>query len=141
MNGSSFLLPSADLNDLKSIRQFAELKLTEFGIDSEVVYDLLLALTEAVTNIILHGYGSHPGWVKIDLQPQGKDIRLHILDRAPAYDPTQVLAPDLSLPLEKRPLGGLGVYLIRRNVDQIRYQVTAEGGNELVLIKENVIKE
>ena len=141
MNSSTLLLPSADLNDLKSIRQFAELKLTEFGIDSEVVYDLLLALTEAVTNIILHGYGSHPGWVKIDIQSQGKDVRLHILDRAPAYDPTRVLAPDLSLPLEKRPLGGLGVYLIRRNVDQFRYQVTAEGGNELVLIKENVIKE
>jgi anti-sigma regulatory factor (Ser/Thr protein kinase) len=43
--------------------------------------------------------------------------------------------PDLTLPLKKRPLGGLGIYFIRHFSDEVRYRVTEKGENELTLVK------
>jgi anti-sigma regulatory factor (Ser/Thr protein kinase) len=54
---------------------------------------------------------------------------------APPFDPTRVPDPDLTLPLEERPLGGLGIYLIRQSVDKMVYRAVPEGGNELTLVK------
>ena len=111
----------------------------DLGVDPDMVYDLLLAVTEAVTNIIEHGYGDQPGWIKIRIDQDGRDIHIVLADQAPAFDPTQVPVPDLSIPLDQRVLGGMGIHLIRQHVDQLRYRAAAEGGNELVMICENII--
>jgi serine/threonine-protein kinase RsbW len=139
MESTAWVNPGAGLKDLKAIRQFVEKRLFAFGVAPDIIYDLLLAITEAVTNILLHGYGGQPGWLKVEIEQKENDIRLITSDRAPAFDPTQVPEPDLSVQLEERLVGGMGVHLIRQNVDQVHYSAFQEGGNELILIKENAI--
>jgi serine/threonine-protein kinase RsbW len=135
----SYSKPGVGVQDLKNIRDFVDKRLTALGVEPESVYDLLLVITEAVTNIIVHGYLGQPGWIKVDIRPDGNDIWMSVNDRAPAFDPTQVPVPNLSTALEQRLVGGMGVHLIRQNVDQIRYRALPGGGNELILIKENAI--
>lgn len=141
MTSSSWQQPGAGLKDLKTIRQFVGTRLSAYGVSQEIIYDLLLAVTEAVTNIIQHGYQGRSGWVKVEVEKVGKDVHLIMSDRARVFNPTRVPAPDLSIPLELRPVGGLGVHLIRQNVDQILYQAVPGGGNELVLIKKDVLQD
>ena len=139
MGSSSLELPGVALHDLKAIRQFVWDQLAELEMDSDVIYDLLLVVTEAVTNVIEHGYKGNSGWVKVKIKPQGKDISLSIIDHAPAFDPTEVDVPDLTASLEQRILGGMGIHLIRQNVDRLNYRAVLGGGNELIVVRENVI--
>jgi serine/threonine-protein kinase RsbW len=127
----------ADLNNLATVRKFVERITTDAGLDRESVDGLVLAVDEAVANIIQYGYqkdGSSP--IEVDAVRADGSLALHIRDRAPLYNPLEeTAAPELGTPLEERPLGGMGVYLIRQNTDRVEYHAREGGGNELVLVK------
>jgi len=131
----------AGLQDLKIIRSFVRHAALRSGVDPCAVDEILLATTEAVTNIIVHGYRGEVGWLEVQVRREGDDLLVVLRDEAIAFDPTQILAPDLTVPLEDRPLGGLGVHLIRESMSRMVYRPLPRGGNELTLIKEGVIKK
>jgi serine/threonine-protein kinase RsbW len=60
---------------------------------------------------------------------------VQVRDEAPPFDPATVPSPDLSIPLEKRLFGGMGVFLMREMVDEIHHRIRPQGGNELSLVK------
>jgi anti-sigma regulatory factor (Ser/Thr protein kinase) len=62
-------------------------------------------------------------------------VAVCLADDATPFDPTTVPSPNLALPLEHRPLGGMGVQLARDLTDEVHYRAPASGGNELTLIK------
>ena len=126
---------AADVAQLATIRAFVERQAHALGVDASEIYDLILAVNEVATNIVVHGYRNQPGVIEIDLRRQGEAIDIRLRDQAPLFDPTGVPAPDLTLPLHKRPLGGMGVHVTRQIMDAVRYRVTPVGGNELVLVK------
>jgi serine/threonine-protein kinase RsbW len=139
-NGVS-LQVAADVAQLATIRAFVEQQTRALGIDAYDIYDLILAVNEAATNIVAHGYRGQPGTIEIELRLQGDAIEITLRDQAPLFDPTQVPTPDMSLPLHKRPLGGMGVHVTRELMDDIRYRVTPAGGNELLLVKRVVVAD
>jgi serine/threonine-protein kinase RsbW len=130
---------AADVAQLATIRAFVEQHSRVLGIDSFEIYDLILAVNEAATNIVVHGYRGRPGAIEIELRQLGDAIEIRLRDQAPLFDPTRVPAPDLTLPLHKRPLGGMGVHVTRELMDVMRYRVTPEGGNELTLVKRAIV--
>jgi serine/threonine-protein kinase RsbW len=81
-----------------------------------------------------------PGEIELEVNHNGDSLVISLRDRAPVFDPTKLPAPDLSLPLERRQIGGLGVFMMQESVDQIRHKPLPEGGNELVLVKRGVVK-
>jgi serine/threonine-protein kinase RsbW len=103
--------------------------------DEDFLYELVLAVEEAVTNIILHGYEGKQGVITIMIQLNIGSVEIILQDDAPPFDPTGVPAPRLDLPLDERPLGGLGVYIMRKHSDVMTYQRTPAGLNELTLVK------
>ena len=103
--------------------------------DEDFLYELVLAVEEAVTNIILHGYAGKQGVITILIQPYDGSVEIVLQDDAPPFDPTGVPAPRLDLPLEERPLGGLGVFIMRKHSDEMTYRRTSTGLNELRLVK------
>ena len=125
----------ADVAQLATIRAFVEEQAHTLGVDTAAIYDLILAVNEVATNIVVHGYLSRPGVIEIDLRRRGEAIEIRLRDQAPLFDPTAVPTPDLTLPLHKRPLGGMGVHVTRQIMDAIRYRVSPAGGNELTLVK------
>jgi len=114
-------------------------RVTEFGarhaLPDRIVSHVNLALDEAITNIVFYAYDDaddHEIDVRISLA-QGM-LTAELVDDGRAFDPLQVVAPDLAAPLEERAVGGLGVHLMRHLVDDIQYR--RDGGrNHLVFTK------
>jgi anti-sigma regulatory factor (Ser/Thr protein kinase) len=130
-------IPS-NLAQLEAVRDFVEQQAVAWDIVQDTTYDILLAVEEMVTNIIVHGYRGQAGEITITLRRAGDALEISLTDQAPLFDPMQVPAPDISLPLEQRPFGGMGIHLARHCIDAIHHGVTVQGGNELILTKHRV---
>lgn len=127
---------TADLSNLASVREFIAEVGKGYNDSPEFIYDLCLAVDEAITNIILHGYQGNDGQIEICIQRENGAIAIYVRDRAPKFDPTKLPIPDVSAPLDQRKPGGLGVFLMRSNVDRVEYRRSGDGINELKLVKQ-----
>jgi serine/threonine-protein kinase RsbW len=133
MEDNSSLQLVAKVEDLAEIRHYLRSKAATLHIDSSITYDILLAATELVTNTLVYGYQRKPGFIEVEVVREGNMLYVHLRDKAEAFDPTQVPAPDITLPLEKRPVGGMGIHLTRQLVDSFTYQRLPHGENEITL--------
>lgn len=140
MNNSTLTINNAKLEDLEETRRFVDSEVSALHVHPDAIYDILLATTEAITNTIVHGYNGKGGLIELEIRHEDDSVAIYIRDEAPLFDPTQIPTPDLDLPLEDRPMGGMGIHLIRQFMDRIIHRESPEGGNELILVKENVIK-
>lgn len=105
------------------------------GVDEETIYDLQLAVDEACTNIISHGYaGLDPGSIILDLELDTDTLTITLTDFGHSFEPGSAPIPDLDAPIEERELGGFGLFFIQQSVDEMQYQVT-EDGNKMILTK------
>jgi anti-sigma regulatory factor (Ser/Thr protein kinase) len=137
----STLRISAEVPNLVAVLRFVEATAAALQVNRDVIDDMLQAVDELVTNIIVHGYHEQAGNVEIGVSLEGDALVVRLCDQAPLFNPTLVPPPDLTLPLEKRRFGGLGIYLARQFVDSMTYRVTSEGGNELTLRKAGPLKD
>ena len=126
---------AAEPVNLAPIRRFVADEAAILGADPTAVSDLVQAVDESVTNIIKHGYRGADGIVEVELQAAPGALVVRLRDHAPPFDPTVVPRPDLDLPLERRPPGGMGVHLTRELTDEVRHGSPDGWGNELTLIK------
>jgi serine/threonine-protein kinase RsbW len=126
---------TAILANLEVIRDFVEKAAHYLQVPDSLIDDVVQAVDEAATNIILHGYAGQEGMVEVELERQDDALVIRLRDQAPQFDPTTISSPDLSLGLEQRRPGGLGMYLIRQLTDRIQYRNLAERVNELTLVK------
>jgi serine/threonine-protein kinase RsbW len=139
MQNQSTLRVQADVKELATIRDFIETRANALGVDDEAVYDLVLAANEIATNIVVHGYRGQPGTIDLDVRSEGDAVEIVLRDQAPRFDPTLAPTPNIYMPLEKRPRGGMGIHLTRRLTDAMLHRFTPDGGNEVTLIKRGVI--
>jgi len=130
---ASTLEITADVERLKDVRRFVRERAPALGADEASVGDLVQAVDEWVTNVILHGYRGSPGPIEIELAREGEEVVVRVRDEAPAFDPAAAPAFDPGLPLERRPLGKMGLHLIRELCDRFEYRIPAGGGNEIEL--------
>lgn len=93
-----------------------------------------LALEEVVTNAICHGDDGHRGIVRIDLECSGSEVTIVVEDEGKPFDPLRRPDPRVDLPIEDRPIGGLGIYFVRQLMDDVAY-VRVDGKNRLVMKK------
>ena len=97
--------------------------------------DLVQAVDEAATNVILHGYRGQPGWLDVAAERVGDTIVITIEDEAPIMDPTLVPEPDLSIPPNRRKPGGMGIHLMRMATDRLEHAPRPGGGNILTMAR------
>jgi serine/threonine-protein kinase RsbW len=138
--GSTLRVP-ADVGQLALIRQFVEEQARALAVEQSVVYDLVLAVNEMATNIIVHGYRGRPGEIEVVVRLAGDGIEIRLRDQAPPFDPTRAPVPDTTRPLHLRPIGGMGIHITRRMVDGMSHRVSQQGGNELTLLKRGVVED
>ena len=125
----------ADVRQLADVRGFIRSVAGRAGAGQQEMDDLVTAVDESVTNVIVHGYRGGAGTVEIEVAVADQRLVVRVRDEAPPFDPTRMPDVDTSLPPEQRSPGGLGIHLARDLADQVRYQRTSRG-NELTLIKE-----
>ena len=126
---------AAELEALSEFRDFISDCCARSGVPDETVFDLKLAVDEACTNIIEHGYkGMNPGSIILSFRIESDRILVQITDFGHVFEPASAPKPDLNVPLEDRPVGGLGLYLIYKTMDNIDYE-SSEEGNTLTFTK------
>lgn len=125
-------------NNLAALADLAD-RVERFGAEqrlpASVVNALNVALDEAVSNAINHGYDAGVGGeIAVRMRRRPDSVLVEVEDDGRPFDPLQAPPPDLTLPLEQRPVGGLGIHLIRNLMDELSY-ARVGGRNVLKMAK------
>ncbi|MBQ3999148.1 MAG: ATP-binding protein [Paludibacteraceae bacterium] len=119
-------------NDIQQIPTLAEW-IEMIGLPQELNMPINLALEEAVSNVMLYAYPGKSGQVLVECDKSDKLV-FTITDSGVPFDPTQQEDPDVTQSAEDRPIGGLGIFLVRQIMDDIRYE-RKDNKNILTLTK------
>lgn len=134
MKGRTDQTIPAEMSGLNEILDGIAILLEEQGFPFELISDVQLATDEAVTNAILHGYDGKEGEVRVVAEADDQEVTISVEDRAPAFDPVSFVSRDVSKDGEDRPIGGLGIILIRNVMDEVSYE-HRDGKNIFTMVK------
>ncbi len=119
---SKQLIIRNDVSELERVQAFVE-ELEALGMfPASFSMQLNLVLEEALSNIVFYAYeqGSTQS-IQLDFVAGDKSLEITITDSGKAFDPTAKEDPDINLPAEERPIGGLGIFLIKKIMDELNY--------------------
>ena len=120
-------------NDIQQIPTLAEW-VDMIGLPEELNMPINLALEEAVSNVMLYAYPGKSGQVLVECTKTDKLV-FTITDSGIPFDPTQQEEPDVTQSAEERPIGGLGIFLVKQIMNEVHYE-RKDGKNILTLVKE-----
>jgi anti-sigma regulatory factor (Ser/Thr protein kinase) len=130
------IVRAATIENLPVLHDFVEQACLQAGVSPEIAHDLKLALEEIWVNVATHGYaGREAGPVRVQVDTDEGSVTVSVTDWGRPFDPTAAPPPDLNAHWAEWPVGGLGVHIVRRLVDDLRYYREPGGGNRLVLVK------
>lgn len=123
-------------DSLSAILQFVTQAAKRAGLDAQAIYAVQLAVDEACSNIIEHAYGGEgQGEIQCVCVVNRRGLTVTLRDQGAPFDPSSVPDPDLYSPLEERREGGLGLYLMRRLMDELHFEFIPGTGNVLTMVK------
>ena len=104
------------------------------GLSTGTIHDLCVALDEALSNIVKYGYKDEARHeISVRLKIAGADVVAEIVDDGVPFDPLAAPAPRLEGGIHERPIGGLGIYLLRQLMDEVSY--VRRGGHNVLVMK------
>lgn len=123
-----------DVSQVPVLGEWIEMLGEELSLPMPAVFQLNLALEEAVVNVMNYAYGTQkdmPVLLTVDVEEGGNgDIRFELIDEGVPFDPTKAEAPDVTLSAEERNIGGLGIFLVQQLMHQVEY---SRQGNKNIL--------
>lgn len=125
-----------DIQQIPQLAEFVETVAEAAQLDVGLTMNLNLALEEAVTNVIMYAYpkGSD-GLVDIEAIIRKDSLEFIVSDTGTPFDPTAAPEADITLDVEDRPIGGLGIFLVRNIMDEVKYARSEDGKNILSMTK------
>lgn len=122
-----------DLLEVERLAEEVEWFCQENGLPSEVEFDVNLALEELFVNAVRHGgCAGVKGAARVSLGLEDRRVRVEFSDCGREFDPATAPEPDLEGPLAGRPIGGLGLHLVRHTMQDLQYR-RAEGWNHVTM--------
>lgn len=123
------------------MNRFLEETAEAFGLDSSLLMSLNLVMEEAVSNIIFYAYKKEETDKSIGISVTLEDDLLTVVltDTGRPFDPTAREDPDVSLSAEDRPIGGLGIFLIKKMMDRVVYR--READKNVFIMSKKIKKE
>jgi len=129
------LVVPAKLENLDKASDFITRGGKSLGFDEKKLSQIKLAAEEVIVNIINYAYPKGEGEIEISYsQRDDGAFKIEIIDRGIPFDPLSLPDPDVGASLEERKIGGLGIYLVRRVMDEMNYK-REDGKNVLTLVK------
>jgi serine/threonine-protein kinase RsbW len=124
----------AKLENLEALVAHIAGSAEEAGFDPKRISEMQIAAEEALVNVMNYAYGSEAGDVRVVCGPTGDNrFIIEIADSGTPFDPLSVAEPDTSADVSERRIGGLGILLIRKLMDEVRYR-REDGKNVLPLV-------
>ena len=124
-----------DVHEVAEFSRFIKSVNEELGLETSLARQIRLAVEEAVVNVIDYAYPEGvEGDITVQVLSDGRVMHVKIIDSGVPFDPTEIQKADTTLSAEDRRIGGLGILLVREQMDSINYERT-DGKNVLTLIK------
>ena len=124
-----------DIAEISKLNQFIEEVGDEFSLAPDLVFNLTLVMEEAIVNVINYAYPKEEHEkIYVSARLHGGSMIMVIADNGKEFDPTLAPEADITLSAEERPIGGLGIFLIRNIMNEVKYE-RIEGRNILTLEK------
>jgi len=130
------LIVKSSTDNLSIIREFTKTAAVESGFSDETVGKIILAVDEACTNVIKHAYKYSPeGEILITINFENQKFTISITDEGTRFNPGNVPDPDLKEYHKQKRIGGLGMFLMKKLMDDVKYINLSENKNQVVLVK------
>ncbi|SRR6266487_6150032 len=127
---------AAKFEYLDEIREFVGDIARAGGFSEKDIYNIQLATDEAASNIIEHAYEKiSNGVLELSCGMQGDVIKIILTDHGESFDPSEIPLPDLKADLSDRKIGGLGIFLMRKLMDEVHYEPKPNKSNILTMTK------
>ena len=131
----------ATLENLDKVIQFVEEHLERVGCLQKIKTEIDVAVDEIFANISSYAYSPKVGdaTIKIEFDNELKEVEITFIDSGKPYNPLEKEDPDVTLPLEKRKIGGLGIYMVKKSMDDMKYEY--KNNHNILKIKKKLKKE
>jgi serine/threonine-protein kinase RsbW len=127
---------TCNLKNLEKISDYVTDYAKQAGLNESEVYAVQLAVDEASTNIIEHGYGQEcPSRIDITCDVQEDGLKVVIYDDAVPFNPETIPEPEIDVSLDEIKPRGLGIFLMRQMMDEVNYKSSPDMGNTLTMVK------
>lgn len=130
------LTVEATTDNLSQVLDFVNEVMEEAGFPVHLVMRIDIAVEELFVNIANYSYGRGRGnaEIRVWIEEDPKTIAISFIDSGIPYDPLKKADPDITLPLEERQIGGLGIFMVKKTMDDVSYE-WKDGCNVLTIRK------
>ena len=127
---------SAQVEKLNEVLAFVDERLERYDCPIKIQTQIDIAVEEIFVNIANYAYTPETGdaTIKVGISEDPLEVTISFADSGVPYDPLAKEDPDITLPAEKRPIGGLGIYMVKKSMDNVEYE-HKDGMNIFVIRK------
>ncbi len=131
----------AAVENIHKVTEFVNAELDQLNCPKKARFQIDVAIDELFGNIAKYAYNPRTGQatVRVEVVREPLSVEITFIDDGKAYNPLEKTDPDVSLSAEEREIGGLGIYMVKKSMDAIRYQY--ENGKNILRIKKHMLKE
>lgn len=129
---------AATTENLNAVLAFVDEELEAVGCSMRSQMQIDIAVEEIFVNIAHYAYSPEVGkaTIRVEVQPEPPTVVLTFLDQGVPYDPLAKADPDVSLSAEERQVGGLGIFMVKKSMDDVQYRY--ENGRNILTLKKNL---
>lgn len=130
---------AARVENIGKITAFLEEQLENMGCSMKAQMQIAVAVDELFSNIASYSYppGEGTATVRLEATPHGKQVVITFIDRGIPYNPLEKKDPDITLSAEDRPIGGLGIFMVKKTMDDIAYRY--ENGYNILTVTKTIL--
>ena len=129
----------AKVDELQNVISFIESELEKFEFSFKIITQFNLVVEELFVNVASYAYkdnGNGKCKIAIEYNQDKQEVKLSIEDNGIKFNPLEKEDPDTNLSLDERPIGGLGIFLVKKNMDNIEYKY--EDNKNILILSKNV---
>ena len=120
--------------NLDTVNAFIEEQLERLNCSPKTSMEILVSVEEIYINIVHYAYGENVGFADVSFDYNNGSVFITFTDEGIEFDPLKKEDPDITAPIRKRPIGGLGIFMVKKTMDSVDYK-RIDGKNILTVSK------
>ena len=129
---------AAEIENIPAVTEFVDAELEECGCPMKTQMQIDIAIDELFGNIARYAYdpGTGEATVRVDVKENPTAVEITFIDGGVPYDPLKKADPDVTLSADEREIGGLGIFMVKKSMDNIAYEY--RDGKNILSITKNI---